>query len=92
MTLDSGSKLSILPPEGAENLKGQSRKWGCRGWTQSGGQHLLCRNQAHSWPVLRGRHVIERDGFGSQTEPGSNPARPLQGWVTFTVHPACVGL
>lgn len=47
MTLDSGSKLSILPPEGAENLEGAEQEVGCRGWTQSGGQHLLCRNQAH---------------------------------------------
>ena len=26
VTLDSGSKVSILPTEGAETLKGQSRK------------------------------------------------------------------
>ena len=34
VTLDSGNKVSILPTEGTENLKGQSRKWGCKGWTQ----------------------------------------------------------
>lgn len=34
--------------------------------------------------------IIERDG--SQTESQDQILLDLQGWVTFPVHPACVGL
>lgn len=40
--------------------EGAEQEVGVQGMDPDGGQHLPCRNQAHSRAVLRGREVIER--------------------------------